>query len=144
MIENLIWTAKIRSWISSTLCCQGTGWYCLLQPAFTNSLKWWFWGFGFFSFQLILVQILEWCRSLHDCVLATVEVKQKKLKSTRLISKLLQLNFLDEVQTILSQSDNITKLHYLQEINLSMHTQALLKFCCEQVSLRFRDWRCTL
>lgn len=76
---------------------------------------------------------------LHDYVLAIGEVKQKKLKSTRLISKQLELSFLDEVQTILSQSDNITKPHYLQEINLSVHTQALLKFCCEQVSLRFRD-----
>lgn len=76
---------------------------------------------------------------LHEYVLAAVEVKQKKLKSSRLISKLLELSFLDEVQTILSQSDNITKSHYLREINLSMHTQAVLKFCCEQVSLRFRD-----
>lgn len=75
---------------------------------------------------------------LHDYVLAIGKVKQKKLKSTRLISKQLELSFLDEVQTILSQSD-ITKPHYLQEINLSAHTQALLKFCCEQVSLRFRD-----
>lgn len=73
------------------------------------------------------MQILPWCSSLHDYMLAIVEVKQKKLKSARLISKLLEVGFLDEVQTVLSQSD-ITKPHYLQEINLSMHTEALLTF----------------
>lgn len=73
------------------------------------------------------MQILPWCRSLHDYMLVIVEVKQKKLKSARLISKLLELCFLDEVQTVLSQSD-ITKPHYLQEINLSMHAEALLTF----------------
>lgn len=42
--------------------------------------------------------------------------------SARVTSKVLELNILDEAQTVLSQP------HYLQEINLSMYIQALLNF----------------
>lgn len=72
-------------------------------------------------------------------VLTTAEVKQEKLMSTGEIAKILELSILDEAQTLLSQSDNITKPHYLREINLIMHTQALLNFSHKQVFLRFRD-----
>lgn len=42
--------------------------------------------------------------------------------SARVTSKVLELNILDEAQTVLSRP------HYLQENNLSMHIQALLNF----------------